>query len=111
MPTISSYCLETIVLNYYEKKGICSDHIGIEISNILRYLSQKICYPVLDYKKIQGDLNELSNEEKQKVFHRSKCDFQKAKAALRAEKNNDYTQSINIWKEIFGDEFPSEDDL
>lgn len=106
MPTIGSYCLETMILNYYDRTNDCSGYVDIEIPNLLNYLSTAVCCSVFDSKNIQGELNMLSYENKVKISERASSDYQKAINARTLEDAHDYKGSINKWREIFGSEFP-----
>lgn len=106
MPSIGSYCLETMILNYYERKATCSEYVDIEIPSLLYYLAEKIREEIPDFKNIQGNLNNLSIEEQLKISERALLDCKKAMAAISLEDKKDYKASINIWKKIFGNSYP-----
>ena len=107
MPSIPSYVLENMILDYYDQKqDTASRFVDMEIPDVLAYISVNIYMAVMDPKGIQGDLNKLSFEERQKISNRADGDCKKAKQARQAESDKDYKKSIGIWKEIFGDEFP-----
>lgn len=108
MPSMSSYLLETIIFNYYEGRfEKASEYVDIEIPKILQHLETAIFYQVNDHKGIQGDINNLSLEERTKISNRAKVDKLKANEARGFESNNDHEKSINKWREIFGNEFPT----
>jgi hypothetical protein len=107
MPTMSSYLLENLILNYYDSQVNCaSQYVDIEIPNILNYISTNIYYNVNDPKNIQGNINSLSYEEKVKISDRAKLDYQKSIDARKLENDNEHEKSIKKWTEIFGDKFP-----
>lgn len=107
MPTMSSYLIENILLDYYEKSyNEASDYIDIEIINVFEEIKGRILQNVYDPKGIQGNINDLSYEEKIKVSNRAKSDYEKALMALQYEKDDNHKESIKKWGEIFGDEFP-----
>ena len=108
MPSMSSYLLETLILNYYASKyDKASQYVDVEIPNILYHIETNILYNVNDPKEIQGNINSLSWEERQKISLRAKSDKEKAIAARNFESNGEQEKSINKWGEIFGNEFPS----
>lgn len=107
MPTISSYLVENIVANYCSSKSTLSDWIDIETPYFLDYLSLAIYQPVYDPKIIQGDINNISHEDRRKISEKAREDQRKAEVARFYEKNNDHKSSINQWREIFGCEFPT----
>ena len=63
----------------------------------------------LDPKQIQGDLNNMSFEDKKKISDRAYQDHVKAVQARKLENEKEMKQSIK-WREIFGDEFPKYED-
>jgi hypothetical protein len=61
---------------------------------------------VNDPKGIQGNINNLSWDERTKISNRAGADKQKALEARRLEGAKDHKGSIQKWQEIFGSEFP-----
>jgi len=59
-----------------------------------------------DLKEIQGNLNNLSFEEKLKIQNRADTDYRRALEARQAENDGDHKTSIQKWGEIFGPLFP-----
>lgn len=107
MPSMSSYLLETMILNYYENSSTkASKYVDIEIPDVLEYLSTYIYYEVNDPKGIQGNINDLSSDEITKIANRANTDKQKARVARQLETDEDQKGSIQKWQEIFGSEFP-----
>ena len=59
-------------------------------------------------KGIQGDINNLSSEQKDKFSRTATYDYNnalKARQAETVEKNQ--SKAISYWKEVFRSEFPS----
>ena len=109
MPSISSYLLETIILDYYENRSEsdkASQFVDLEIPRVLQYIANNIYHQVLDSKGIQGNINDLSWDDQTKISNRASADKQKADEARNFEKNDDHKNSIRKWREIFGDDFP-----
>lgn len=108
MPTMSSYLLENITLDYYDSLNAeeTTNYVDIEISNLFKEIGSKIFYPVYDPKNIQGDLNNLTLEEKRKISYRANLDNIKAKEAIKLERETNHEKSIQKWREVFGNEFP-----
>ena len=113
MPNITSYVLETMALDYFDQaqhsdiiNNTAFDYAHKHFKNALRYISNNIFNVVHDSKKIQGNINNLTYEEKQKIHIRAYNDYRKAQCAIEAEVDGNYKKSINIWREIFGDDFP-----
>jgi len=107
MPIMGSYLLENMILDYYSiKTTVASKFVDIEIENVLIEIHRRVYNPVNDPKNIQGNLNNLSDEEKKKIGDRAYQDYSKAFDARQLENAKNYKDSINKWIEIFGDKFP-----
>ena len=111
MPSMSSYLLEAMILEYYDRNpGVASDFVDFEIRDMLAYLADAVYNTVNDPKGIQGDINDVSWEDKIKIAERTKADLEKAREAIRLEtKDEDHRASINKWREVFGPNFPTYD--
>lgn len=107
MPSMPSYLLENMILNYYiqNQYSKASQYVDLEIIKILQYLSLQILNSVSDPKGIQGELNNLSFDDKLKISARASLDYQRATEARNYEENGDHDNSIKKWKEIFGQNF------
>lgn len=105
MPSMSSYLIENMVLDYYENHAV-EDYIDWDVKNMLEYIRDNIFSPVYDPKDIQGDINTLSFDEKTKIKNRADSDYDKAVLAGEFETNKDQKSAISKWIEIFGSEFP-----
>lgn len=107
MPSMGSYLLENMILDYYdEKEGVASNFVDIELVDVFLAIHRRIYNPVSDPKGIQGNLNNLSSEDKKKIFDRAYQDYVKAFEARKLEKEKNDKDSIGKWIEIFGDNFP-----
>ena len=114
MPNITSYVLETMVLDYFTQanhsvynNGTYYDYPDMHFRDSLHYISNHIMHTVQDSKGIQGDINTLTYEQKSKIQTRANNDYNKACNAVRAEtQENNNQKSITIWRDIFGDNFP-----
>ncbi len=106
MPDIGSYLLECLLLSYYDNKSSVSSYVDIEAINVFEHLYSAIYNDVQDPKNIQGNLNKLSYEDKQKISNKAYADYTKALEARKAEKEGDHASSIRKWGEIFGSDFP-----
>lgn len=107
MPSISSYLLENIVLEYYENNNSTS-YIDFDIRDIFRYLVNRIYQDLQDPKKIQGNINTLTFEDKVKISYKANNDFTIASNAIRFEtQEKNPIRSIIEWRKIFGSNFPS----
>lgn len=107
MPSMSSYLLETIIVNFYNSKtNLLSKFVDINIPEILNHISSAIFSSVYDPKGIQGDINSLLFTDRMKISARASADYGKALVARDYEKNKDDRASIEKWAEIFGPDFP-----
>lgn len=107
MPSMSSYLLETMILNYYEIFiGKALEFVDLELADLFLYISNNIYNTIQDPKNIQGNINNLTSEEKCKISERARADQFKAINARHFEREHKHKESINKWREIFGEEFP-----
>lgn len=107
MPTISSYLLENLVIEYYlTKQTIASKFVDIELVDVFIDLHSRIFNNVNDPKGIQGNINNLTQDEKQKISSKAYDDYSDAFDARKLEQEKDMKGSINKWREIFGCNFP-----
>lgn len=107
MPSMESYLIENMILDYYESKSEkASSYVDFEIPNVLAYINTHIHSSVNDPKGIQGDINELTFEERNKIQSRSYTDYYKAVDATKFENEKNYKSAIKKWEEVFGDDFP-----
>jgi hypothetical protein len=108
MPSMSSYLIENIILNYYSTKVVkASKYVDLEIPGVLYYIKNKIFDHVNDPKGIQGNINQLSPEEQDKISNRADRDYEKSLEAIDLENRSLYKLSIEKWGEIFGYNFPT----
>ncbi len=96
MPSMSSYLLETLILDYYAGRTSCSSFVDMELEALFRHLGQSVRYSVNDPKGIQGDINSLSAEARKAISDRCYLDAQKVSEARWFENNKEYENpSIN----------------
>ncbi|EOG3621870.1 hypothetical protein ACK9U2_003769 [Pseudomonas putida] len=107
MHTMSSYLLENIILNYYQYRTDCSSFVDLSLADIFHHISLAVYQVVPDPKGFQGDLNNLTYEQRVSISTRAHQDYLKALEARRLEQNKYEQSSINKWREIFGLEFPA----
>ena len=108
MPSMDSYLLENMVLDYYSlnKYVKASSYIPLEIPKLLQYIQIHIFHPVNDPKSIQGNMNNLDLEDKIKISSRAFQDYMKSLYALELDEKGYPTSAMNTWREIFGNNFP-----
>lgn len=105
MPLMQSYLLENIVLNYF-KAAVRGKWVDIEVVNCLAYIAEAVLYQVPDPKGIQGDLNTLSLENRNKIRERALVDHKRAVEARAFEQGQKMKEAIQKWGEVFGSAFP-----
>lgn len=107
MPSIGSYLLENMILDYYESSNAeASEYVDIELVKIFGDLKSRVYNTVNDPKNIQGNINNLSWDEKVKISAKASLDYERAKEARAFESDEKHKESINKWREIFGNDFP-----
>lgn len=110
MPSMSSYLIENIILDVYDQIFIsnkASQYVDREVIKLLSEIETRVMNSVYDPKGIQGNINNMSYEEKLKISRRAGSDKQKAREAARLEDNGNHKAAIGLWREIFGDKFPT----
>lgn len=106
--TPMSYLIETMVVRYCESMNMLDPRIRIRFANFLQYLPSLVSSPIDDMKKIQGNINNLDIENRSAICNRAKNDFKNAQYALHLElKYGLNKEAINLWREIFGEDFPT----
>lgn len=107
MPTMSSYLLENMIIEYYQTKStIASQFVDIELVDIFLDIHNRVYNNINDPKGIQGNINLLTLDEKRKISQIAYDDYVIAFNARQLEQQKNMKGSINKWREIFGDEFP-----
>lgn len=108
MPTIPSYLYEIIILNYFNNQNAISNYIDFTIRDFWGYLHSNIYNAIQDPKGFQGDLNTLSFDERNRISSKANEAYNSANEAVQLETTDkDQRKSINKWREIFGDNFPT----
>jgi hypothetical protein len=108
MPSMCSYLLETIIFDYYgDQSVVASKYVDVEIPKVLTSIATSVLSQVNDPKGIQGNINNLSWDDRNKISERARVDQQRAVDARRLESEGDHKGSIQKWGEIFGSEFPA----
>ncbi|MEC4803861.1 MAG: hypothetical protein SAJ12_01085 [Jaaginema sp. PMC 1079.18] len=108
MPSMPSYLIENMILDFYSTHYTkASGYVDIEISTVLNYIQTAVYHPVNDPKEIQGNINQLSCEDRDKISKRAYCDYSKALEAIILKTEKKYKLSTEKWGEIFGSNFPN----
>lgn len=106
--TPASYLMETLIVKYCENAEKLSDYIDCRFINFLSHLRNDIYKDVQDMKDIQGNINNLSFYDRYIISEKAKKDFDKSVIAYEADvKEYDQEKAINLWRDIFGQEFPT----
>lgn len=107
MPTMSSYLLENIILNYYYVNESSTVYIDVELTSIFALIYNQIHQRVNDPKGFQGDINTLNWNDRNSIQQRAELDYNRAVEARKFETDGNHKSSIAKWGEIFGPNFPS----
>jgi len=107
MPTMSSYLIENMILNHYEYRTDASSYVDVNLPDVFLYIRNNIYNSVQDPKEIQGNINNLTYDERTKIYNRANLDYQRSYDARRLEDAGQHKESINKWREIFGSDFPT----
>ena len=70
MPTMVSYVLETMILDYFDSIEKTPDWIEQRFRDVLYYIKNNIWNAIYDSKGIEGDINTLSFNEKYSIVFR-----------------------------------------
>jgi hypothetical protein len=107
MPTAPAYLLECIVLSHYESRADkASQFVDLEFDRVLTTLASMILVQVPDPKGIDSDINTLSWDDRVKISLRATADAAEALKARAAENAKDFRQSLRVWRQILGSDFP-----
>lgn len=104
--TIPSYMLETMVIDFADSSQSINQYIDLNFREALKYIADHIMGPVYDMKKIQGNINTLSYEDKRTLHSKANSDYEAARKAWMYEQAGDHKQAILKWGEILGKDFP-----
>lgn len=106
--TIPSYLLETIIFKYYEAKTeVASGWPDVEIPDLLDHIAWAIRWDVQDPKGIQGNINRLDYETRNRISAVATRYAEYAREARQHESNSDHKASIAAWQQVFGPSFPN----
>ena len=106
IPSLESYALETLVVNKCQDKAELCKWPDLMFKRFLEDYANAIRCRVDDIKGIQGDLNSLDWSQRCACRERALQDKEKAERAGRYEQNGEQETAINLWREVFGEEFP-----
>jgi hypothetical protein len=104
MSSMGSYLLENIILDYYSTNS-AGKYVDLEVSLLLNHMIEAVYMYVDDPKGIQGNINNLTADEKRSISERAKRDRDAAEEATPLE-FSDTKKAIGKWREVFGCNFP-----
>jgi hypothetical protein len=108
MVTMAPYVWECIILDYYEQAlGKASAFVDLELPGLFTYVSSAVLGAVYDPKRIQGDINPLSWDDRVSISARAGQDAQRAAQARRLEDGGNHREAIGVWRQVFGEDFPT----
>ena len=104
---VSSYMFEQMVLDYLESIPV-QPALSWQVwaLNVLGYMRTAIKNPVMDSKRIQGDLNELDKDTRDRLSLIASMSSLSASQAIKYEGNGEIQKAVNQWKLVFGEQFP-----
>ena len=105
--TLPSYLLATMIINFADSQAELSQWIDLCFKNALSYIAGHILSPVYDMKGIQGDINNLSIDDKLRLQQKALTDYNKACESWQQEHDGNHKEAIKKWGEIFGSDFPT----
>ncbi|MCP2731424.1 hypothetical protein [Limnofasciculus baicalensis] len=108
MPSMSSYLIENMILDFYSTQYTkASGYVDLEVPKVLQYIQTSVFHPVNDPKGIQGNINQLSLEDQDKISKRAYFDYLRSLEARALEEKGNRKLSIAKWSQIFGLNFPT----
>lgn len=106
--TIDSYLYEQFILTFINSRIELSQWIDFNIRDFFYYLSRNIDNTVNDPKGLQGNLNNLTYDQKKSISEKATWAYNRASEAINFEtQDKNQEKSINKWQEIFGNKFPT----
>lgn len=104
--TIPSYLLEVIILDYYDDQQFNGAwRIDAELWKVFSEISIKILGNIEDPKGIQGNINTLGLEDRNKISAFFSKKAEEAWSAIVQQVNENEQAAIEIWSGIFGEKF------
>lgn len=102
-----SYLLETLVINYGKNRTSLNDYIDLRFIDFLTWVQGKIYGSIYDMKDMQGNINNLTLDQKYKFNNVVQQGLQNSNIAFEFEKKQDHKQAIEYWLKVFGMHFPT----
>ena len=105
-PTMPSYLLEIIILNYYQDNNKLNQNISLEIPNVLDHIQKTIYNMIFSPDNPGVNINNLTQEEKDKISRKAIEHFEISQNAINFAASFKYEKAINEWRKVFGKNFP-----
>lgn len=105
VPNIGSYLLENLVLNYFDTNEVSATD-QLTLRDVFSNLRNSIYHSCYDPKGIQGDLNTLTLDVKDKFSEAAAKASTCAQNAINFVAKDDHKSAHAEWKKVFGSEFP-----
>ena len=103
LPKIPNDLLEAIVFKFCRSKvSPLTEFSVLDISGVLQAIHKQILTECIDPIASRGDLNSLSEADRNTISTRAFSSFLKADSALFFEKMGREEQAIDKWSEVFG---------
>ncbi|QDK98578.1 hypothetical protein FM020_12035 [Acinetobacter tandoii] len=105
----SSYLLEVMLLNFYKNRSNIWQPFGtlqVEVQECLNYIKNNIYSYVADPKDIEGNINRLDSEVKDKIYARVTKDLENIRSGNFNEQIGEKEQAFVYWENVFGNFFP-----
>ncbi len=106
--TMPSYLIECMVLGFYEDQWTqAAVRPEVEVPRVLRHIALSILGTFEDPKGIQGNINNLSWEDRSEISSKASSHAQSADSALAEQASGDERGAINHWRDVFGTDLPA----
>ncbi|WP_261665533.1 hypothetical protein [Deinococcus sp. Marseille-Q6407] len=103
--SLSSYLTEALVLDYYDTPGnTAGKYMNFNLRDVLSGLAERITYDVKDPKDIDGNINDLSWNDRWKAHVLLQEASDACAAACQLESSSQY-DAISAWKGVLGADF------
>ena len=106
LPKIPNPLLEAIVFDYCDSKLTpLSEFSDLDISGVLKAIHKNILREYIDPIGSRGDLNSLSERDRNTISKQAFSDYLKADNARHFEQTGKVQRAVDKWSEVFGREF------
>lgn len=106
----SSYLLEVILLNFYKSRSNIwnpCETLQTEVQACLQYIKDNIYSRVADPKGIEGNINRLDSDVRDKIHARVTKDLENIKYGNYYESMGEKERAFEYWEKVLGSFFPA----